>query len=99
MEMVKIANSLEGNLTGSIHANREDEELLNQILPIIEKKVGRLLFNGFPPGVVPSAATQHGGPWPATTDSSFTSIGTQAYKRFIRPQQCLGINNRLSSVT
>ena len=99
MEMVKIANSLEGNLTGSIHANREDEELLNQILPIIEKKVGRLLFNGFPPGVVPSAATQHGGPWPATTDSSFTSIGKQAYKRFMRPQKCLGINNRLSSVT
>ena len=84
-ELLTIANSLEGSLTASIHSDASDHELASQLFPVLGEKVGRLLHNGFPPGVVPSRATHHGGPWPATTDARFTSIGEESYKRFLRP--------------
>ena len=84
-QMIEIARSMEGSLTGTIHAHYDDMKLVAQLLPIIESRVGRLLWGGFPPGVVPGIATHHGGPWPATTDSKHTSSGLFAYRRFVRP--------------
>ena len=76
---------MEGSLTGTVHAHDEDKELAKRLFPLVESRVGRLLWEGFPPGVVPGIATHHGGPWPAATDSRHTSIGLFAYRRFVRP--------------
>ena len=83
-ELVTLAKELEGSLTASLHVGQGDEVLAKKLLPILESKVGRILWNGFPPGVVPSPSTPHGGPWPATTDSRHTSIGLYGYRRFGR---------------
>ncbi|MBT3666707.1 MAG: aldehyde dehydrogenase family protein [Opitutae bacterium] len=84
-ELNKCVNNLQGSLTGSIFVADEDRLVARNIIPKLESTVGRLLWNGFPPGVTPGIATQHGGPWPATTDSRHTSIGREAYRRFVRP--------------
>lgn len=84
-ELFNCIESFQGSLTGSIHCTKEEEGLCQKIIPMLESKVGRLLWNGFPPGVTPGTATHHGGPWPATTDSRYTSIGKEAYQRFVRP--------------
>lgn len=84
-ELIEIARSMEGSLTGTIHAHDKDRVLAGRLLPIIESRVGRFLWGGFPPGVIPGIATHHGGPWPATTDSRHTSIGLFGYRRFVRP--------------
>mgnify|MGYP006232887407 FL=1 len=84
-EMLEVASSLEGSLTCSLFAENEERSLAENLIPILESKCGRFLWNDFPPGVVPGPATHHGGPWPATTDSRFTSIGLEAYQRFVRP--------------
>lgn len=84
-ELLEIGRSMEGSLTGTIHAHEGDRELVERLLPMVESKVGRFLWGGFPPGVTPGIATHHGGPWPATTDSRHTSIGLFAYRRFVRP--------------
>ncbi|MCB0608320.1 MAG: hypothetical protein KDD12_11435, partial [Lewinella sp.] len=55
------------------------------LIDVLQSKVGRLIFNGMPTGVEVCHAMQHGGPYPATTDSRFTSVGTTAVKRFARP--------------
>ncbi|MDE0577628.1 MAG: aldehyde dehydrogenase (NADP(+)) [Opitutales bacterium] len=83
-ELLELARQLEGNLTATLHAENGDEKLVDEILPILEQKAGRVLWNGFPPGVVPTPSTHHGGPWPATTDSRHTSIGLYGYRRFVR---------------
>jgi NADP-dependent aldehyde dehydrogenase len=83
-EFLKIAGCMEGSLTGTIHAHEGDRELGERLFPMIESRVGRLLWGGLPPGVIPGIATHHGGPWPATTDSRHTSIGLFAYRRFVR---------------
>jgi NADP-dependent aldehyde dehydrogenase len=89
-EMLTFIESLDGQLTGTIHGTKSEisEELVDTLL----QKVGRLLFNGFPTGVEVSGAMVHGGPFPATTDSRSTSVGTQAIYRFMR-MVCL--QNRL----
>lgn len=81
-EMLSFIESLDGQLTGTIHGTKSEisEELVDTLL----QKVGRLLFNGFPTGVEVSGAMVHGGPFPATTDSRSTSVGTQAIYRFTR---------------
>ena len=81
-EMRTFIESLDGQLTGTIHGTKAEisEELVDALL----QKVGRLLFNGFPTGVEVSGAMVHGGPFPATTDSRSTSVGTQAIYRFVR---------------
>lgn len=84
-ELMECIRNMDGSLTGSIHAEKSDFTLTSKIVPILESLVGRIIWNGFPPGVIPGIATHHGGPWPATTDSRFTSIGIQGYKRFVRP--------------
>lgn len=84
-QLLEAARSLEGHLTATVHGT--DEELLAyaDLLAMLEQKVGRLIINGFPTGVEVSHAMQHGGPYPATTDSRSTSVGTNAIRRFARP--------------
>ena len=84
-EMLQIARNLEGHLTATIHATDQDLRAFADLIAVLEHKVGRLIFNGFPTGVEVCHAMVHGGPYPATSDSRFTSVGSQAIFRFSRP--------------
>jgi alpha-ketoglutaric semialdehyde dehydrogenase len=84
-ELENIARSLPGQLTATVHGTEEDLAQHKKLVQILEQKAGRLLFNGFPTGVEVCPSMQHGGPYPATTDSRSTSVGTGAIKRFVRP--------------
>ncbi|MFC2089824.1 aldehyde dehydrogenase (NADP(+)) [Bacteroidota bacterium] len=84
-ELLKVAENLEGHLTATIHGTEEDLEEYSDLVKILIRKVGRLIFNGFPTGVEVCHSMTHGGPFPATTDSRSTSVGTLAIKRFARP--------------
>lgn len=84
-QMLEIAANLDGQLTCTMHLDDADADLANQLLPLIERKAGRILCNGFPTGVEVSEAMMHGGPFPASTDSRSTSVGTMAIRRFLRP--------------
>ncbi|SDQ81529.1 NADP-dependent aldehyde dehydrogenase [Actinopolyspora saharensis] len=81
----EVARALEGQLTATVHANREDHEAAAELLPLLERTAGRVLFNGWPTGVEVGHAMVHGGPYPATTDPRSTSVGTAAIERFLRP--------------
>jgi 2,5-dioxopentanoate dehydrogenase len=83
--MLDVARNLEGSLTATIHGTHPDLEGNRPLLATLARKAGRLVFNGFPTGVEVCASMQHGGPYPATTDPRFTSVGTAAIQRFVRP--------------
>jgi NADP-dependent aldehyde dehydrogenase len=80
-----VARRLAGQLTVTLHATAEDMAQQGALVDILREKAGRLVVNGFPTGVEVSPAMQHGGPYPATTDPRFTSVGTAAILRFARP--------------
>lgn len=84
-EMRKIAKSFVGQLTCTIHMDDGDTDVAKSLMPIIERKAGRLLVNGFPTGVEVSDTMVHGGPYPASTNFGATSVGTMAIRRFLRP--------------
>ncbi|RMG28525.1 MAG: aldehyde dehydrogenase (NADP(+)) [Bacteroidetes bacterium] len=84
-ELLAAANSLEGHLTATIHATEKDLQEFDELVTCLQRKVGRLIFNGFPTGVEVCHAMVHGGPFPATTDARSTSVGTAAIRRFARP--------------
>ncbi|HET9742580.1 MAG TPA: aldehyde dehydrogenase (NADP(+)) [Terriglobales bacterium] len=84
-QMLRFAESLEGHLTATIHGTDDDLREAADLIAILEHKAGRLVFNGYPTGVEVSHAMVHGGPYPATSDVRFTSVGTQAILRFARP--------------
>jgi NADP-dependent aldehyde dehydrogenase len=84
-DAVAIAEQLEGQLTATLHMTEEDTELARRLLPVLERKAGRILVNGFPTGVEVCHAMVHGGPSPSTSDSRATSVGTMAIERFLRP--------------
>lgn len=84
-EMEAIARNLEGHLTATIHGTAEELPEYQWLVDILATKAGRLIFNGFPTGVEVCPSMQHGGPYPATTDSRTTSVGTAAIQRFARP--------------
>lgn len=84
-EMLTIARSLQGQLTCTIHLDDEDAGEARKLLPILERKAGRILANGFPTGVEVCEAMVHGGPYPASTNFGATSVGTMAIRRFLRP--------------
>ncbi|WP_321370961.1 aldehyde dehydrogenase (NADP(+)) [uncultured Desulfuromusa sp.] len=84
-QMLLLAERLQGQLTATLHTTSDDKEFCRQLLTILVRKVGRLICNDFPTGVEVCAAMHHGGPYPATTDSRFSSVGTTAIKRFLRP--------------
>jgi NADP-dependent aldehyde dehydrogenase len=84
-EMRSVAEGLEGQLTATVHADESDHEEAALLLPTLETKAGRILFNGWPTGVEVGYAMVHGGPYPATSDSRTTSVGARAIERFLRP--------------
>lgn len=84
-EMTAVASQLKGQLTCTIHMDEGDTEAANTLVPILERKAGRLLVNGFPTGVEVSDTMVHGGPYPASTNFGATSVGTMAIRRFLRP--------------
>jgi alpha-ketoglutaric semialdehyde dehydrogenase len=84
-ELVAAASHLEGHLTATLHGTEADFAAHRDLISILEKKVGRLLMNGYPTGVEVCHAMVHGGPYPATSDGRSTSVGTQAIFRFARP--------------
>ena len=84
-DLLDVANNFKGELTASIHARESDYDCCQKLINHLQKKVGRIIFNGFPTGVEVCDSMIHGGPFPATTDGRFTSVGTAAIKRFLRP--------------
>jgi 2,5-dioxopentanoate dehydrogenase len=84
-ELIEVAGKLDGQLTVTIHAEPEDEALSARLLQVLKEKAGRVVWNGYPTGVEVCPAMHHGGPYPATTDGRFTSVGTAAILRFARP--------------
>lgn len=84
-EMVAVAKAFEGQLTATLHMDAGDAELARRLLPVLERKAGRVLANGFPTGVEVCDAMVHGGPYPASTNFGATSVGTLSIRRFLRP--------------
>jgi alpha-ketoglutaric semialdehyde dehydrogenase len=84
-ELFTAASQLDGQLTATLHLADEDVPLARRLLPILERKAGRILVNGFPTGVEVTYAMVHGGPAPATSDNRVTSVGAMAIERFLRP--------------
>jgi|KBSMisStandDraft_5_1062788.scaffolds.fasta_scaffold01078_7 2,5-dioxopentanoate dehydrogenase len=84
-DYLEAARSLSGHLTATIFGDEDDLAANRELIQILEQKAGRLIFNGFPTGVEVSHAMVHGGPYPATSDSRFTSVGSLAIYRFARP--------------
>ncbi len=84
-QMLEVAAALPGQLTATVHALDEEENQAGRLFRSLRLKAGRLILNQFPTGVEVCAAMHHGGPYPATTDSRFSSVGTTAIRRFLRP--------------
>jgi NADP-dependent aldehyde dehydrogenase len=84
-EMLKVAASMEGQLTTTILGENSDQEVSKKLLSKLQSKVGRILFQGVPTGVAVTQPMQHGGPYPASTDSRFSSVGTDSIYRWLRP--------------
>ena len=84
-ELKQTLAGLEGQLTVTVQADEEDVSAAGELLPLLERKAGRILFNGWPTGVEVGHAMVHGGPFPATSDVRTTSVGTAAIERFLRP--------------
>ncbi len=83
-QLLQIISQLEGQLTGTILAEKEDYKDLSPLVERLQNRVGRIIFNGVPTGVAVVDAMTHGGPYPASTDSRFTAVGNQAIKRWVR---------------
>jgi 2,5-dioxopentanoate dehydrogenase len=84
-ELLECAGRIDGTLTATVHGTPEELEQYGELLRTLSLKAGRLLFNGYPTGVEVGYAMQHGGPYPASTDARFTSVGATAIYRFARP--------------
>jgi NADP-dependent aldehyde dehydrogenase len=84
-QMQAIAQSLDGQLTCTLHMDDADTDNARALMPILERKAGRVLANGFPTGVEVCEAMVHGGPYPASTNFGATSVGTMSIRRWLRP--------------
>jgi NADP-dependent aldehyde dehydrogenase len=84
-QALEMAAAMEGNLTATIHMAPGDEEAAARLVSVLETRVGRILFEGYPTGVEVCQAMVHGGAWPATADGRSTSVGGRAIDRFARP--------------
>ena len=85
LELENILKQLEGQLTGTILGNAQELKDFGSIVEALKNRVGRIIFNGAPTGVEVCSSMQHGGPFPATTDSRFTSVGVRSIERWVRP--------------
>ena len=94
-ELFAVAESLAGQLTASVHGTEDDLQRFQKLFGILQRKAGRLVINAFPTGVEVCPAMHHGGPYPATTDSRSTSVGTEAMHRFLRPVAYQGFPQEL----
>jgi NADP-dependent aldehyde dehydrogenase len=84
-DLLRAARALDGHLTATILGDDDDLIANRELIQILERKAGRLIFNGFPTGVEVTHAMVHGGPYPSTSDARFTSVGSLAIYRFARP--------------
>lgn len=84
-QMQEVASHLEGQLTCTLHVDPADYPQARTLLPVLERKAGRVLANGFPTGVEVVDAQVHGGPYPASTNFGATSVGTLSIRRWLRP--------------
>ncbi len=84
-QMQEVARALVGQLTVTLHMDEGDAPAAQALLPIVERKAGRILANGFPTGVEVADSMVHGGPYPASTNFGATSVGTLSIRRFLRP--------------
>jgi NADP-dependent aldehyde dehydrogenase len=94
-ELLDVLAELEPGLTATVHAQESEVEEVRKILPALTRLAGRLLWNDWPTGVTVSWAQQHGGPYPATTAPTTTSVGTAAIDRFLRPMAWQGFPDAL----
>lgn len=94
-ELADCAATLDGQLTATLHGTPEDFSANRALIALLEQKAGRIVFNGFPTGVEVCHAMNHGGPYPATTDARFTSVGATALLRFVRPVCYQGMPDNL----
>jgi NADP-dependent aldehyde dehydrogenase len=83
--MVDVAKHIEGQLTATLMATEDDILDHKELVDLVKNICGRFILNGVPTGVEVCLSMQHGGPFPATTDSRFTSVGADGIKRFARP--------------
>jgi NADP-dependent aldehyde dehydrogenase len=83
-ELLTAAQSMEGQLTATVQGE-ENDPIAEELMAELRETAGRIIWNGWPTGVAVSWAMQHGGPYPATTSPAFTSVGTTAIRRFLRP--------------
>jgi NADP-dependent aldehyde dehydrogenase len=97
-QMREVAMSLSGQLTATLHLDEDDTPLARSLLPILERKAGRVLANGFPTGVEVCDAMVHGGPYPASTNFGATSVGTLSIRRWLRPVCYQNLPDSLMSV-
>ena len=84
-ELIAVAESFSGTLTSGIHATENDPMDLSKLISIVERISGRIVWNQWPTGLAVTWAMQHGGPYPASTNPLFTSVGAKAILRFRRP--------------
>jgi 2,5-dioxopentanoate dehydrogenase len=84
-DYLRAARALDGHLTATIFGDEADLAANHELIRVLEQKAGRLIFNGFPTGVEVGHAMVHGGPYPSTSDPRFTSVGSLAIYRFVRP--------------
>jgi NADP-dependent aldehyde dehydrogenase len=84
-DMAAALQALPGQLTVTVHATESDYPHVREVLPLLEKIAGRIVFDGWPTGVEVTGAMVHGGPFPATSNAQTTSVGTLAIDRFLRP--------------
>ncbi|MGR3633147.1 MAG: aldehyde dehydrogenase (NADP(+)) [Limimaricola soesokkakensis] len=84
-DMTRAATGLHGQLTATLQMEEADTDLARALMPVLERKAGRILVNGYPTGVEVADAMVHGGPYPASTNFGATSVGTLAIRRWLRP--------------
>ncbi|PZR00191.1 MAG: aldehyde dehydrogenase (NADP(+)) [Cereibacter sphaeroides] len=84
-DLLALAAGVEGQLTCTLHLDADDHALGQRLMPVLERKAGRILANGFPTGVEVADAMVHGGPYPASTNFGATSVGTLSIRRWLRP--------------
>ncbi|MGQ0738819.1 MAG: aldehyde dehydrogenase (NADP(+)) [Bacteroidota bacterium] len=94
-EMLQVANQLEGQLTSTLMATENDIRIHDKLVEAVKNVCGRFILNSVPTGVEVCLSMQHGGPYPATTDSRFSSVGADAIKRFARPLAFQNWSNEL----
>jgi NADP-dependent aldehyde dehydrogenase len=85
IEMLEVTRHIEGQLTATLMAADDDVKNNPELIDTIKNICGRFIMNSVPTGVEVCLSMQHGGPFPATTDSRFTSVGADGIKRFARP--------------